>query len=209
MSTTTGHGLVRRHIIWIVVGVLVALVVIGALIFNAVSSPVSSITASSPSSPVAVVTGSTPPTEPASPAAASSTPVAAAVTPTAASPSPEPVQATSKTTVGSGQQGVTISDWHPVAAGFAQAWIDTSGGQAKWLDGMKPYSTPDLIANFSYTDIRGIPKDSFKYVNLEDESTNKVKFSATFNSNGEIFDGILELQPTGQWLVSTIAPPKK
>ncbi|ACL42376.1 hypothetical protein Achl_4425 (plasmid) [Pseudarthrobacter chlorophenolicus A6] len=154
------------------------------------------------------------PTAPASPAAGpgsapapTSSPVASAGAQTATGGSPAPT-ATPRV-IGTGPQSVTAKDWKPFASKFAAAWADTAGGKEEWLKRLKPLVSPDLYSGLEVTDIRAVPSDTFDSVSLAEESAGAKTFHAYFKNGGALFDGRVQVQPDGSWLVDQLAPPSK
>lgn len=122
----------------------------------------------------------------------------------------QPAPSESTRVLGTGQQSVTAKDWKPYAKEFAAAWINTADGKEAWLKRLKPLTSPGLYAGFEVTDIRAVPSDTFDSVSLAEESPGFKTFHAYFeNANGPLFDGRVQVQPDGSWLVDQIGTPKK
>lgn len=108
--------------------------------------------------------------------------------------------------VGDTQQAVEASDWSETADAFSAAWANPEGGKEAWLARLKPYLTPSLYKSFSYTDIRNIPTDTFVSNSPGEEGGGTMIFHALYEEGGNRFNGLLEIQHDGTWLVKTIGP---
>lgn len=108
--------------------------------------------------------------------------------------------------VGDAQQAVEAADWSGTADAFSAAWANPEGGKDAWLARLKPYLTPSLYASFGYTDIRNIPTDTFVSTSPGEEGGGTMVFHALYKDGGNLFDGLLEIQNDGTWLVKTIGP---
>lgn len=108
--------------------------------------------------------------------------------------------------VGDTQQAVEAADWSETADAFAEVWANPEGGKKAWLARLKPYLTPSLYKSFSYTDIRNIPTDTFVSNSPGEEGGGTMVFHALYEDGGNLFNGLLEIQNDGTWLVKTIGP---
>lgn len=108
--------------------------------------------------------------------------------------------------VGDTQQAVVASDWSETADAFSEAWANPEGGKEAWLARLKPYLTPSLYKSFGYTDIRNIPTDTFVSNSPAEEGGGTMVFHALYEEGGNRFNGLLEIQNDGTWLVKTIGP---
>ena len=106
--------------------------------------------------------------------------------------------------VGDAQQAVEASDWRPVADGFAEAWANPDGGKDAWLKRLRPYVTDSLYRSFGYTDISNIPDDEYLSSSPMEEGGGTMSFQSHFVDGGNRFNGLLEIQNDGTWLVKTI-----
>lgn len=118
-----------------------------------------------------------------------------------AAPGQEPQQ---EIHVGNAQQAVEAGDWQPVADGFAAAWANPEGGKDAWLKRLRPYVTDSLYRSFGYTDISNIPDDEYLSSSPMEEGGGTMSFQAHFVDGGNRFNGLLEIQNDGTWLVKTI-----
>lgn len=114
------------------------------------------------------------------------------------------------TVVGNHDQTPGIKKWEGYAEDFAVAWADTSGGKDAWLKRLDPLITDELHDSFSYTDIRSLFDDTFVNIVADEEDKAAYKiFTAKYEENGALFQGLITLQPDGSWKVDTIAPPEE
>jgi hypothetical protein len=96
--------------------------------------------------------------------APTSGPVAAAPTTSSAAPTvPLPATTTPPAPSTTSTTGATITNADaassPVraATGFVTAWVHTTGGEAAWLAGMRPWATASLLASLTGTDPAQVP----------------------------------------------------
>lgn len=117
---------------------------------------------------------------------------------------------TDGTVVGNHAQTPDIQAWESFAEEFSVAWADTSGGKDAWLKRLDPLITEELHDSFTYTDIRALFDDTFVQIiaDQEDKAAYKI-FTAEYEENGALFQGLIALQPDGSWKVDTIAPPEE
>lgn len=114
------------------------------------------------------------------------------------------------TVIGNNDQTAPIQDWGVVAEDFAIAWADTSGGKDAWLERLDPLITDELHDSFTYTDIRALYDDTFVSITADQEDQMAYKtFTARYETNGDLFQGLITLQSDGSWKVDTIAPPEE
>lgn len=114
------------------------------------------------------------------------------------------------TVVGNHQQTPDIQPWEDYAESFSIAWADTSGGKDAWLKRLDPYITDELHDSYTYTDIRALYDDTFVQITADEEDKAAYKiFTAEYEKNGRLFQGLITLQPDGSWKVDTTAPPEE
>ncbi|MGK3708805.1 hypothetical protein [Arthrobacter sp. IK3] len=118
-----------------------------------------------------------------------------------ATPSPEP---TLEIHIGNNQQAVEAADWKETADAFSAAWANPEGGKDAWLKRLRPYVTDSLYKSFGYTDISRVPSDTFRSTSPLEEGGGNMSFQAYFEEGGNRFNGLLQIQHDGTWLVKTI-----
>ncbi len=120
-------------------------------------------------------------------------------------PTPEPSESAGFAAGSDHAQAPEAGDWREPDEKFAAAYYDTHGGDKEaWLAGMEPYVTEDLHENFTYTHIANV-------VDAEVESVESVQIESptmTFKIHTAAGDdqtiALMELQPSGDWLVSAV-----
>lgn len=118
---------------------------------------------------------------------------------------PSPTSTANQSNSALSKHAPEAGDWREPAEAFAAAYSDTHGGDQKaWLAGMEPYVTEDLHENFTYTHIANV-------VDAEVESVESVQIESTtmtFKIHTAAGDdqtiALMELQPSGEWLVSAV-----
>lgn len=127
----------------------------------------------------------------------------AAGQPASTSPSP-----TAPRLIGAGPQAPELQDWKPIAEKFSAAWANPSVGKDAWLAAMKPYITPELLAQFSKTDIRNVPQDTLYNIRSVRHSDASWIFSPTFTSGKDRISAQITAQTGGSWLVEHVGAPE-
>ncbi|MCC3292824.1 hypothetical protein [Arthrobacter sp. zg-Y1110] len=108
--------------------------------------------------------------------------------------------------VGNNQQAIEETDWRVNADAFSEAWANPEGGKEAWLKRLRPYVTDELYKSFGYTDIRNIPSDTLRSNSPMEEGGGTLSFQAIYADGGNRFNGLMQIQPDGTWLMSTIGP---
>lgn len=125
---------------------------------------------------------------------------------TATSAAPDRPQTT--VTLGTAAQAPSIQDWTPVAEKFSAAWSNPSVGKDAWLAAMKPYVTAQILAQFSRTDIRNVPQDTFVSVHEVKKSERTHIFDPSFASGKDRIGASVTVQTDGSWLVDQVGAPE-
>lgn len=111
-------------------------------------------------------------------------------------------------TVGTAAQAPAIQDWKPVAEKFSAAWANPSVGKDAWLAAMKPYVTSQVLAEFSRTDIRNVPQDTFQNIHDVKHSERTHLFDPVYVSGKDRFGASITVQTDGSWLVDHVGAPE-
>lgn len=121
----------------------------------------------------------------------------------------QPLSDTDTPLVGNHQQAPPLQEWEPAAEAFSTAWADTSGGKTAWLKRLQPLITERLYDNLSYTSLEALYDDEFSTIVVDEEHASYKIFTAHYEENGPLLQGLIKVQADGSWLVDTTAPPEE
>lgn len=113
---------------------------------------------------------------------------------------------------GTGQApGITAAaDATATVTAFVQAWVDPTGGQAAWLERMRPHVAGELMNGLELTDFRLVQADAVTEVRLvDDEQLPGVGAQVTATArlrSGMALEISAQLQASGAWAVTSFAP---
>lgn len=100
-----------------------------------------------------------------------------------------------------------LQDWEENAEKFAVEWADTAGGKESWLKRIEPLVTEDLYESFTYTDIRALYDDKFDKIRIDEQQASYIIYTAFYEENGPLFQGLIQVQADGSWLVKNVGLP--
>lgn len=154
---------------------------------------------------VAAPTAAAPTTAPAEDSSASADPQQDESAAPAEEPADEPSALPTFAAGSDHAQAPEAGDWREPAEAFAAAYATAHGGdQEAWLAGMKPYITEELYENFTYTDMYYVSDDEVESVASVEINPTTMIFRIYYAEAGSKSEALMELQPSGEWLVSAL-----
>jgi hypothetical protein len=144
------------------------------------------------------VTAPTPGTVTAAPATTNS--AAPTVPPPATTPPAPSTTTTSATTTNADAASSPVR----AATGFVTAWVHTTGGEAAWLAGMRPWATASLLASLTGTDPAQVPASAVVGDAALRATTGTTATVSVPTDGGRV--AVAMVAATGAWKANGIAP---
>lgn len=102
------------------------------------------------------------------------------------------------------QQAPEAQDWRE----NAEAYANPHGGDKEaWLAGMAPYATERMLEQFEYTDMANVIDDEVEIVESVRIEATTMTFSTSYAENGEPYEALMVLEPSGEWKVTALGAP--